>query len=219
MTKNIFLNDLIICVLFIALMVFSFLFEPDEGLGLVASLAFVPLLVLTMEAMVKFQYLAINKPFRSRERVMLGVSWGVLMGTCLTIGSADFANPHDLLMRFVIQATIMGAVWMTFFSGKVPTDAQTTKQTRFATSDALMMYIGTVRISNIELISGITFMLVGVFNVLWVDTVLGLLLLLGIPVVLSHLISLLNKSTWYAALRHAVVFLSSTMAVYLNSQP
>ena len=216
MTKNIFLNDLIICVLFIALMVFSFLFEPDEGLGLMASLAFVPLLVQAMEAAVKFhQHLAINKPFRSRERVMLGVAWGVLFGAVHAISFADFSDPHDVLMRFVIQATIMGAVWMTLYPGKVLTDAQTAKQTRFATSDALMMYVGTVRISNIELISGFFFMLVGVYNVLWVDTVLGLLLLLGILVVLSHHISLLNIPNWYAALRHAVVFLSCSLAVYL----
>ena len=218
MTKNIFLNDLIICVLFIALTVFLFLFEPDEGLGLVASLAFVPLLVLTMEATVKIQYLAINKPFRSRERVMLGVSWGVLMGAVFAISFADFSDPHDVLMRFVIQATIMGAVWMTLYPGKVLTDAQTAKQTRFATSDALMMYVGTVRISNIELISGFFLMLVCVALMLWVGTVLGLLLLLVIPVVLSHHISLLNIPKWYSTFRYVVVFLSCSLAVYLKSQ-
>lgn len=218
MTKNIFLNDLIICVLFIALMVFSFLFEPDEGLGLVASLAFVPLLVLTMEATVKFQYLAINKPFRSRERVMLGVSWGVLMGTFLTIGSADFSNPFDFLVRFALQATIVGTIWMALNLGRVSTDAQTAKQTRFATSDALMMYIGTVCISNIEVISGFILMLVCVALMLWLDTVLGLFLLLIIPVVLSHHISLLSMPKWYSPFRYVVVFLSCSLAVYLNSQ-
>jgi len=111
MTKNPILNDLIGLCIFIPVILLMHAIDPSDGLGLWSSLAFVPLFVGALDVMVRFQFMAIDKPKLSFEWIMNAVSWAVLQASVMTINMADFPDRAAVLLQFAIQFTIMTSVW------------------------------------------------------------------------------------------------------------
>ena len=77
MTKNPILNDLIGLCIFIPVILLLHAIDPSDGLDLWSSLAFVPLFVVALDSMVRFQFIAIDKPKLSFEWILQAMSWGV----------------------------------------------------------------------------------------------------------------------------------------------
>ena len=136
MSKNLILNDLIGLCIFIPVILLLHVRDPSDGLGLWAKLAFVLLLVLVMDGMVRFQFMAIDKPKFSFEWIMHAMSWGVLQASVMTISVADVTDRAAVLLQFAIQFTIMTCLWWFFGAARHGQDKHIAKQTRFANRTA-----------------------------------------------------------------------------------
>ena len=216
MTKNPVLNDLIGVSVFIALMLFLHFIDLFDGLGLWPSLAFVPLLVLTLDSMVRFQFMGIDKPKLSVESIMFAVSWGVVNATVFAVNMADFSNRADVLTKYGIYFTLMTAIWWGLGMGRQVQYTQIIKQTRFTTRQEFDAYRDSHSFKRSEIINAAVIVAISIGTLIWGNPVMGIVILLNVPIILAQNIELYEQPKWYYLVRVVIIMASAGTVVYLT---
>lgn len=214
--KNPILNDLIGLCIFIPVILLLHVIDPTDGLGLWSSLAFVPLFVVALDSMVRFQFMATDKPKLSFEWIMHAMSWGVMNATLLSVNMADFSNQSDVLITYAIQFTIMTSAWWVMVAGRQVQDKHIVKQTRFATRQEFDRYRDghSFRHSEILVAAGMT--CISIASMIWGNVVIGIVVLLTVPVILTQGIQMYHVPLWYSWVRSAFYRLAIGAVVYLS---
>ena len=216
MTKNPILNDLIGLCIFIPVILLLHVIDPSDGLGLWASLAFVPLLVMTLDVMVRFQFMAIDKPKLSFEWIMNAVSWGVVQASIMTINMADFTDRADVLTFYAFHFTFMTGFWWFFGLGRQVQDEYIVKHTRFATRQEFDTYRDSHSFNRSEILVAAGMTCISIASMIWGNVVIGIVFLLTVPVNLTQGIQMYHVPLWYSWVRSAVYCLAIGAVVYLS---
>lgn len=216
MTKNPIFNDLIFLCIFIPVTLLFHVIDRSDGLGLLPSLLFTPLLAVALDSMVRFQFMAIDKPILSFERIMYAASWGVPQATFLTINMADFADRADVLTTFAIQFTIMTSVWLVL--GRVPqgTDKHIEKQTRFGSRQEFDTYRTMYSFKRSDVLSAVGMTCISIASMIWGNMALGLVFFTTVPTHLAGRIDIQSVSNWYIWLRMGITGLCAGVIIYFS---
>jgi len=172
--------------------------------------------VMTLDGMVRFQFMAIDKPKLSFEWIMNAVSWGVVQASIMTINMADFTDRADVLISYAIQFTIMTGVWWVLGVGRQVQDKHIVKQTRFATRQEFDTYRDSHSFNRSEILVAAGMTCISIASMIWGNVVIGIVFLLTVPVILTQGIQMYHVPLWYSWVRSAVYCLAIGAVVYLS---